>query len=64
MHRSGMVPINSNLETKGVNLVRDSTDAVREFGGIWVDIICSRIAGLLGPTILSKERIVKFSMLR
>jgi hypothetical protein len=60
MQRSGRVPINSNLETKGVNLVRDSTDAVRELGGIWVDFICSRIAGLLGPTILPKEQIVIF----
>ena len=62
MHRSGMVPINTNLETKGMNCVRDFTNAVRELGGIWVDFICSRIAGLLGPTILSKERIVKFFM--
>jgi len=53
------LPIDPDLEAKPVNLVRDCTDAVREFGGVGVNLPRGRVPGLRGPAILLKERIVR-----
>ena len=42
-----------------MNLVRDSTDAVWEFGGVGVNLSCGCVSSLHGPAILLNERTVR-----